>query len=87
MHELVSLLASQLQQPVVDKTGLTGRYDFTLRWAAEQLSLVPGTPTADAEKSPSLFTALREQLGLRLTSTRGPLEVLVIDHAEKPSEN
>jgi len=87
MHELVSLLSSQLQKPVVDKTGLTGRYDFTLRWAAEQLSLVPGTPTGDADKSPSIFTALREQLGLRLDSTKGPLEVLVIDHAEKPSEN
>ena len=87
MHELVSLLSSQLQKPVVDKTGLTGKYDFTLRWATEQLSPVPGTPTGDPEKSPSIFTALREQLGLRLDSTRGPLEVLVIDRAEKPSEN
>ncbi len=87
MHDVALLLGSVLQKTVVDKTGLTGRYDFTLRWAAEQLSLVPGTPTADAEKSPSLFTALREQLGLRLTSTRGPLEVLVIDRAEKPSGN
>jgi uncharacterized protein (TIGR03435 family) len=85
MHELVSLLSSQLQKPVVDKTGLTGQYDFTLRWDAEQLSLVPGTPTGD--KFPSIFTALREQLGLRLDSTKGPLEVLVIDRAEKPSEN
>ena len=87
MHELVSLLSSQLQKPVVDKTGLTGKYDFTLRWATEQLSLVPGTPTGDADKLPSIFTALREQLGLRLDSTKGPLEVLVIDRAEKPSEN
>ncbi len=87
MHELVSLLSSQLQKPVADKTGLTGKYDFTLRWATEQLSLVPGTPTGDEEKLPSIFTALREQLGLRLDSTRGPLEVLVIDRAEKPAEN
>jgi uncharacterized protein (TIGR03435 family) len=87
MHELVLLLSSQLQKPVVDKTGLTGKYDFTLRWATEQLSLVPGTPTGDPDKSPSIFTALREQLGLHLDSTKGPLEVLVIDRAEKPSEN
>jgi bla regulator protein BlaR1 len=87
MHELVSLLSSQLQKPVADKTGLTGKYDFTLRWATEQLSLVPGTPTGDPGNLPSIFTALREQLGLRLDSTRGPLEVLVIDRAEKPPEN
>ena len=72
MHELVSLLSSQLQKPAVDKTGLTGKYDFTLRWATEQLSLVPGTPTGDADKLPSIFTALREQLGLRLDSTGSP---------------
>jgi bla regulator protein BlaR1 len=87
MHELALLLTSQVQKPVVDKTGLAGRYDFTLRWAAEQLSLVPGTPSGDAEKLPSIFTALREQLGLRLDSTRGSVEVLVIDRAERPSEN
>jgi uncharacterized protein (TIGR03435 family) len=82
MHDLVSLLSSQLQKPVVDKTGLASKYDFTLRWDPEQLSL-----TGNSDKSPSLFTAVREQLGLRLDSTRGPLEVLVIDRAEKPSDN
>jgi uncharacterized protein (TIGR03435 family) len=87
MHDLGSLLSSQVHKPMVDKTGLTGKYHFTLRWSAEQLSLVPGTPTGDADKLPSLFTALREQLGLRLDSTKGPVEVLVIDQAEKPSEN
>lgn len=87
MHELVSLLSSQLQRPVMDKTGLTGKYDFTLRWAAEQLSPVPGTPTGDPSNLPSIFTALREQLGLRLDSTKGPVEMLVIDRAEKPTEN
>jgi uncharacterized protein (TIGR03435 family) len=87
MHELVLLLSSQLQKPVVDKTGLTGKYDFTLRWATEQLSLVPGAATGEADKLPSIFTAMREQLGLRLDSTKGPIEVLVIDRADKPSEN
>jgi uncharacterized protein (TIGR03435 family) len=87
MHDLALLLTSQVQQPVVDQTGLTGKYDFTLRWSTEPLSPVPGTPTGDADKLPSIFTALREQLGLRLDSARGPIEVLVIDRAEKPSEN
>jgi uncharacterized protein (TIGR03435 family) len=87
MHELVLLLSSQLQKPVVDKTGLTGKYDFTLRWATEQLSLVPGAATGEADKLPSIFTAMREQLGLRLDSTKDPIEVLVIDRADKPSEN
>jgi uncharacterized protein (TIGR03435 family) len=87
MRDVALTLGSVLQKTVVDKTGLTGRYDFTLRWATEQLSLVPGTPTGDADRFPSIFTALREQLGLRLDSTKGPLEVLVIDRAEKPSGN
>jgi uncharacterized protein (TIGR03435 family) len=87
MRDVALTLGSVLQKTVVDKTGLRGKYDFTLRWATEQLSTVPGTPTADADKFPSIFTALREQLGLRLDSTKGPLEVLVIDRAEKPSEN
>ncbi|HEX4278541.1 MAG TPA: TIGR03435 family protein [Bryobacteraceae bacterium] len=87
MRDVALTLGSVLQKAIVDKTGLTGKYDFRLRWATEQVSLVPGTPTADADKFPSIFTALREQLGLRLDSTRGPLEVLVIDRAEKPSEN
>ena len=87
MHELGLLLSSQVQKPVVDKTGLTGKYNFTLQWSPEQLSPVPGTPTGDADKSPSIFAALREQLGLRLDIARGALEVLVIDRVEKPSEN
>jgi uncharacterized protein (TIGR03435 family) len=68
------------QQPflghtVLDKTGLTGFYDFTLEWDAGD----------DAE--PSILAALRTQLGLKLTFERGPVEVLVIDSAEKPSAN
>jgi uncharacterized protein (TIGR03435 family) len=87
MHDLALLLTSQVQEPVVDKTGLTGRYDFMLRWSSDQLSPVPGTPTGNADTLPSVFTALRDQLGLRLYSTRGPVEVLVIDRAERPSDN
>ena len=86
MRDVALILVGVLQMPVVDKT-LTSKYDFTLRWATERLSPVPETPTGDADKLPSIFTALREQLGLRLDSTKGPLEVLVIDRAEKPSGN
>jgi uncharacterized protein (TIGR03435 family) len=68
---------------VIDKTGLAGSYEVHLKWVADPLA--PDTATDD-QSGPSLFTALRE-LGLRLESAKGPVEVLVIDHAEKPSEN
>ena len=66
-----------LDRPVIDTTGLKGRYDFTLEWAQH-----------DTDSGPSLFTALQEQLGLRLVAQKGPVEILVIDHVEKvPAEN
>ena len=74
-------LAGNMDRIVLDRTGLTGDFDFTLEWNPDL-----GQPDPDQSK-PSIFTALTEQLGLRLESTRGPVEVLVIDHAEKPSEN
>jgi uncharacterized protein (TIGR03435 family) len=73
-------------RPVVDKTGLTGQYDFTLHWA----SFDPGpaaAPTDPGEQGPSLFTALEEQLGLKLKSEKEQIEVIVVDSVEKPSEN
>ncbi|HEY4357362.1 MAG TPA: TIGR03435 family protein [Acidobacteriaceae bacterium] len=78
MEELASNLGNQLGRFTVDETGLHGHYDFVLNWAPD--------PTADSSL-PSLFTAVREQLGLRLESRKGPMKVLVIDQAEKPSEN
>ena len=65
-------------RPVNDKTGLTGKFDFHLEYARED--------AADATV-PSIFTALQEQLGLRLEPTKGPGEYFVIDHVEKPTEN
>jgi uncharacterized protein (TIGR03435 family) len=91
---LVNFLAKQLGRPVYDKTGLTGLYDLELEWAPGQEQIpdpftrnpdAPPPPTDAA--GPSLFTALQEQLGLRLESTRGPVEVVVIDSAQKPAEN
>jgi uncharacterized protein (TIGR03435 family) len=69
---------------VIDRTGLTGEYDFTLQWTPEQMP--NGAPPPDPSW-PSLFTALQEQLGLKLESTNGPVDTIVIDSVEMPSEN
>jgi uncharacterized protein (TIGR03435 family) len=78
MDDLTNLLTIQLGQPVSNKTGVTGRFDITLSWA-------PDAATAGSEGAPSIFTVIQEQLGLRLESGRGPVEILVIDSAEKPT--
>jgi uncharacterized protein (TIGR03435 family) len=79
-----------LDRPVVDKTGLTGNFDFDLAWRPDgtQFGGRGGTlPAASDPDRADIFTALQEQLGLKLEATRGPGEVLVIDAVEKPSEN
>jgi uncharacterized protein (TIGR03435 family) len=78
MTELADNLGNQLGRLVVDETGLHGRYDFVFKWDAGQM--------ADSTE-PSLFTAMREQLGLRLEPKKAPVQVLVIDSAEKPTDN
>ena len=83
---------SEIGRLVIDKTGLAGKYDFTLQWTPASGSdpLFQGTESAESSSNssgPSLFTALQEQLGLKLESTKGPVEVLVVDHIEPPSEN
>lgn len=84
MSAVANQLSFVLEHTVVDKTGLTGDYDFDLKWTPEDAE-----PPADgsAESSASIFTAVQEQLGLKLQSTKGPLDTLVIDHAELPSQN
>jgi uncharacterized protein (TIGR03435 family) len=87
MSRLATNLSYQVGRSVVDKTRLTGNYDFTLKWTPDQS---PAGTTADGQadtSEPSLFTALQEQLGVKLESTKGPVETLVIDHVERPSEN
>ena len=98
---LTMTLSNQLGRTVVDETGLRGKYDFTLKWTPDQSERnlfgggpgpgpgpggkdMPPPPDPDG---PSLFTALQEQLGLKLESKKGPVEILVIDRVEKPSEN
>jgi uncharacterized protein (TIGR03435 family) len=78
---LASILTGLLHRTVIDKTGLTGKYELSLKW-----SQYDGTePPADS--GPSIFTALPEQLGLKLKPAKGPVETLVVDHIEMPSEN
>jgi bla regulator protein blaR1 len=89
LTRLVGQLSRQLGgRIVVDKTSLMSKYDFTLQWTPAESSQQGPDHTPSPESSgPSIFTALQEQLGLKLEPQTAPVEVLVIDHAEKPSEN
>ena len=85
----ITAVANQLSYivhyTVVDKTGLTGNYDVDLKWTPEDAGSPSKDPSEDS--GASIFTAVQEQLGLKLQSTRGPVDTLVIEHAEIPSEN
>jgi uncharacterized protein (TIGR03435 family) len=92
---LARLLSTQAGRQVIDKTGLTGLYDIELRFAPSQpMQLPPGAtlppgmtlPEADPN-APSIFTAVQEQLGLKLESSKAPLDSIVVDHVEKPTAN
>jgi uncharacterized protein (TIGR03435 family) len=76
MARLAEYLSSQAGRPVVDHTGLTGQYDFVVAWTAD-----------DANDGASVFTALQEQLGLKVEATKGPIETIIVDGAQKPSAN
>jgi uncharacterized protein (TIGR03435 family) len=87
---MVPPLTQQLGRTVLDKTGLTGRYDVELRWTPDDTSTPitgPDSGTAAGSPTPSIFTAIQEQLGLKLESHKAPVEVLVIDHVEAPAAN
>jgi uncharacterized protein (TIGR03435 family) len=92
--EFTKLFSLVLDHPVIDKTGLAGRFTIHLEFSPDQatpgLRGPAGGSPADAAANPTLptiFTAIQEQLGLRLVPSKGPVELLVIDHIEKPSEN
>ena len=91
-----ALLAQTLDgsRPVINQTGLTDRYDFTLNWRPDEFQFPRATAalraaavSTGADTSPDLFTAFQEQLGLKLNTTKAPADVLVIDNVSKPSEN
>jgi bla regulator protein blaR1 len=92
MEGLALRLSERVNRPVEDRTALGGLFDLEIEFSAAELQQ-PGPPGANANRgpadpsAPSLFTALQEQLGLKLESTRAPVEILVIDHVEQPTEN
>ncbi len=100
LARFADILSRQLGRVVLDQTGLKGNYDFTLKWTPDQSEggmfggpkggdggpPTEAAPPPDAS-GPSIFTALQEQLGLKLESQKGPVEILVIDRVERPSEN
>jgi bla regulator protein BlaR1 len=84
---LTELLSRQLDRPVIDDTGLSGQYDFRLEWTPDSSLQAPPNEHAIATGGPSIFTALSEQLGLRLVSRKGAVPVYVIEKIEKHGEN
>jgi uncharacterized protein (TIGR03435 family) len=96
MPELIDMLSDEVGRIVIDRTGFTERFDFQLEFAPPDESIVwsigphrgtPGPAPSRNPSAPSIFSALHDRLGLRLESTTGPVEVLVIDSVEKLSEN
>jgi uncharacterized protein (TIGR03435 family) len=87
MHEFVSLLQrAVLDRAVIDRTGLTGKYDFDLEWAPDETQFGGDVPVASADApSPPFFRAIQQQLGLTLVATRGPIDTLIIDLAARPT--
>jgi uncharacterized protein (TIGR03435 family) len=92
--QLTNVLARFVNRTVVDQTGLTGNYDLDLQWTPDQMPQgrgdpPPGAPALPAidPNGPSIFTAVQEQLGLKLESTKGPVSVVVIDRVEHPTED
>jgi len=81
MSDVIWVMGMVLDRPLADQTALSGRFDFTLRWAPDTARPEdPNTP-------PNIFTAMQEQLGLKLEATKAPVDVLVIDHVDRPSPN
>ena len=91
MADLIRQLALILDRPVLDKTGFTGEFDLNLSFtpdeATDGISGLDWTDGPTDPNLPNIFAALEEQLGLKLVPAKGPVEVLVIDHAERPTAN
>jgi uncharacterized protein (TIGR03435 family) len=86
LSQFTDILSAELEKPVVDKTGLTAHYDFHLRWTRDEAAASSDKGT-DTGAPPPLFTALQEQLGLKLQSGKDPVQVLVVDEIKPPSED
>jgi uncharacterized protein (TIGR03435 family) len=81
LADIADVMKFFVERPVVDQTGIAGRFDFTLKWEPNE------TQNSDPNAPPGLFTAIEEQLGLKLEATKAPVDVIVIDHVERPSAN
>jgi uncharacterized protein (TIGR03435 family) len=86
MAQLASTLIGIVHRQVVDKTGFSGNYDVDLRWTPDT-ARSPESSDAAADAAPNIFTAVQDQLGLKLQPSKGPVDTLVIDHTEMPTEN
>jgi len=86
MAQLVQILEFDVDRPVIDRTGLTGDFAIHLEWTRERARTAAGDVPVDQSR-PSIFSALQEQLGLKLESIKAPVDVLVIDRVELPSAN
>lgn len=84
IRQLAGLLGAAVRRPVVDRTGLSGTYDADLHWTPSSRGAAPDAAAPDA---PDLFTAVQEQLGLKLESSRGPVDVLIINRVERATED
>ena len=84
MQQLASVLQALTGRPVVDRTGLTGAFDFDLQWTSGPVAPAAGA-APPPDDGPSIFAALQEQLGLRLESTRGTFDVVVVDAVRRPT--
>lgn len=93
VDEFSNLLSFPLNRPIINKTGITGVFNIYLEFAMDETASPPGGPGGAPGAAPpdpagqSIFSAIKEQLGLKLESTKGPVEVLIIDHIERPTEN
>ena len=95
MAQFAAVLSGRVQRVVADRTGLTGTFDIDLTWTPDQIPQglagppPPGAPPLPPidPNGPSIFTAVQEQLGLKLESAKGPVDVVVIDSVEQPSED
>jgi uncharacterized protein (TIGR03435 family) len=91
MKMLADHLASTVGRPVVDMTGLSGKYDWKLQWSPDPGTAIPGPNTSQQQPvdapGPTIFTAVQEQLGLKLETARGPVDTWVIDKIDHPSGN
>lgn len=86
--ELADSLSFFVGRFVLDKTGLTGKYDIDLQWTPDSVRLQSSaSPEVQDSTGPSIFTALQQQLGLRLETTKAPVKILVIEHVERPDQN